>query len=295
MENILSSKYKHFEIICVDDLSTDNTKSIIEQYIQKDKRIKLIQLPKKGGNPAKSIVYSIPFCEGEYFFYMSQDDLISLDCLSKCIDTALKTDAEVIIPNMIWYYSNDKSRTKGIYPIKNYNKLELSNEEAFLGICQYTLHGFALKKMTLMKQYPYDTTFIDSTDICTAKQYYLSKKVALSEGTFFYRQDNINALTKKLNSKFFEMLDSRIELINFAIDNNITNLRIVSLFYLKIFKIICKNMKYIDSNETDYRNRLRESAASFRNIMLYTHLYSLFFLSFYIEFKYVIKNKFSRR
>lgn len=291
LNNILSSEYKNFEILCVDDLSTDHTYEIIERYTKKDNRIKLLSLPQKGGNPAKSIVFAIPYCKGEYFFYMSQDDLLSSDCLSKCIETAIKTKADAIIPNMIWYYSNNEQNEKGIYPIKNYCKTELSKDEAFLGVCSYTLHGFALKKMNIMKKYPYDTKFIDSTDISTAKQYYLCDKVALSEGTFFYRQDNTNALTKKFNAKFLEMLDSRIDLINFAINHNIKNLYAVSLFYLKILKLIYKDMKYIPSNDTKFKNKLKETTKFFRKKMLYTRLYFLYFFSLYIEIKYSIKSK----
>lgn len=48
LNNILSSEYKNFEILCVDDLSTDHTYSITEKYTKKDNRIKLLSLPQKG-------------------------------------------------------------------------------------------------------------------------------------------------------------------------------------------------------------------------------------------------------
>lgn len=293
LDNILSSNYKNFEILCIDDLSTDQTKEIVEKYTKKDSRIKLVVLPKKEGNPAKSILFAVQYCKGEYFFYMSQDDLISADCLSECVETALKTDAEIVVPNMVWYYTN-QSNTGGIYPLQNYNKSELGHEEALLGICNYALHGFALKKMTLMKKYPYDTKFIDSTDTSTAKQYYLSNKVVLSGGTFFYRQDNTNALTKMFNFKRLEMLDSRIDLIEFAIEHGIKKLRTISSFYWIIFKKIYAETQQMPSVQDEINTKLKESLRLFRKKMLQCRIYSLYFSTFYFKIRRAVKNKFNR-
>ena len=42
LESILSQSFKDFEIICVNDGSTDNSLEILQQYAKKDKRVKII-------------------------------------------------------------------------------------------------------------------------------------------------------------------------------------------------------------------------------------------------------------
>ncbi len=46
IESVIENNFQDWELIFVDNASTDNTSSIIQKYAQKDKRIRLIQLPK---------------------------------------------------------------------------------------------------------------------------------------------------------------------------------------------------------------------------------------------------------
>lgn len=47
IESVLSQTYKNWEMLLVDDVSPDNSNEIIEEYIKKESRIKLIKLEKK--------------------------------------------------------------------------------------------------------------------------------------------------------------------------------------------------------------------------------------------------------
>ena len=49
IESVISQTYPIWELIIIDDCSTDNSVNIIEEYVAKDERIKLIRLPKNSG------------------------------------------------------------------------------------------------------------------------------------------------------------------------------------------------------------------------------------------------------
>lgn len=73
IESVLSQTYQNWEMIVVDDCSPDNANELIEQYVVKDKRIKLIKLDKNGG-AAVARNKAIEFAQGRYIAFLDSDD-----------------------------------------------------------------------------------------------------------------------------------------------------------------------------------------------------------------------------
>ena len=75
IESVLSSTYRNFELIIVDDRSTDNTVAIAREYADKDSRIKLyINEKNLGDYPNRNKAAS--YASGEYLKYLDSDDYI---------------------------------------------------------------------------------------------------------------------------------------------------------------------------------------------------------------------------
>lgn len=73
IESVLNQTYKDFEIIVVDDGSTDNTEEVIKQFQKQDKRIKyLLHEKNRGGSAARNT--GIKAVEGEYITFLDSDD-----------------------------------------------------------------------------------------------------------------------------------------------------------------------------------------------------------------------------
>ena len=85
IESVLSQTHTNWEMIIVDDCSTDNSVKIVKKYIQKDKRIKLIELEKQGG-PALVRNKAIEESKGRYIAFLDSDDLWVDEKLEKQID-----------------------------------------------------------------------------------------------------------------------------------------------------------------------------------------------------------------
>jgi len=84
IESVLSQTYKNWEMIIVDDVSPDNSNEIIEEYIKKDSRIKLIKLEKNSG-PAVARNRAIEEAKGRYIAFLDADDLWHPNKLEKQI------------------------------------------------------------------------------------------------------------------------------------------------------------------------------------------------------------------
>lgn len=74
IESAQNQTYTNWEMILVDDASTDNTVAIIEEFVKKDSRIKLFKLPENRGNGFARNA-ALEKATGKYIAYLDADDL----------------------------------------------------------------------------------------------------------------------------------------------------------------------------------------------------------------------------
>ena len=85
IDSILNQTYSDFELIIGDDCSTDSTRNILQEYKQKDPRIKLC-LNEKNLGFKKNFENVINQCTGDYIAFSDQDDVWELNKLQLCLD-----------------------------------------------------------------------------------------------------------------------------------------------------------------------------------------------------------------
>lgn len=84
INSVLTQSYKNWELVIVDDNSTDGTVVIIKDLINKDKRIKLYENKKnRGANYCRN--YGIKVANGEFLIFLDADDLLMSFCLEQRI------------------------------------------------------------------------------------------------------------------------------------------------------------------------------------------------------------------
>jgi teichuronic acid biosynthesis glycosyltransferase TuaG len=91
IKSVLSQTYVNFELIIVDDCSSDGSVDIINTYIKKDCRIKLIRLDRNSG-PAIARNLAIKSAKGRYIAFLDSDDLWLSKKLEKQIDFMMIND-----------------------------------------------------------------------------------------------------------------------------------------------------------------------------------------------------------
>lgn len=79
IKSVLAQTYKNFELILVNDGSTDNSLEIAKEFQKKDNRI--IVLNKRNGGVSETRNYGLDFSRGEYILFVDADDFISQECL----------------------------------------------------------------------------------------------------------------------------------------------------------------------------------------------------------------------
>jgi len=133
LDSILCQKVKNYEIILVDDGSTDNSGTICDAYAQNKKNVICIHKPNGGLSDARNI--GLKYCKGKYVWFVDSDDyiaenaLVYLDkllseyssdviiCISKTVDDygIIKDECYYEIPSGL-YSSHEYMETLRKYP-----------------------------------------------------------------------------------------------------------------------------------------------------------------------------------
>lgn len=85
IESILNQTYENFELIIIDDCSTDRTANIVKDYSMKDSRVIYLQ-NEQNLKIVKSLNRGLKICKGEYICRMDGDDISELDRLEKKVE-----------------------------------------------------------------------------------------------------------------------------------------------------------------------------------------------------------------
>lgn len=89
VDSLLCQSTADYEIILVNDGSTDSSLSILNEYAQKDKRVKIINKPNGGVSSARNA--GIEAAQGEYIMFVDADDFVDKEYVEAMLD-APKSD-----------------------------------------------------------------------------------------------------------------------------------------------------------------------------------------------------------
>jgi glycosyltransferase involved in cell wall biosynthesis len=116
IESTLSQTYPHWEMIIVDDKSTDDTAEIATAYQAKDPRIIYFLNPDKGVSSARN--FGIQMARGEFIAFLDDDDINLPHRFESQLNAMLKSGSRFLV-------SGFQSRERATGKILNEQKLEL--------------------------------------------------------------------------------------------------------------------------------------------------------------------------
>lgn len=95
IKSILSQTYKNFELILINDGSTDNSKKIIEQFKKKDDRIKVINKENSGVADTRNL--GIKNANGFYIMFIDNDDYIEQNYIETFINANKDENYDIVL------------------------------------------------------------------------------------------------------------------------------------------------------------------------------------------------------
>lgn len=95
IDSLLGQTFKNFEVICIDDGSTDDSYNILYEYSMKDPRVHIFHQDNKGAGAARNFGLSI--AQGEYIIFLDSDDYFDKNMLKEAYTKAILTDSDICI------------------------------------------------------------------------------------------------------------------------------------------------------------------------------------------------------
>ena len=204
LDSIVSQTFTDFEIILINDGSTDNSGHICDEYVAKDGRVKVFH--KKNGGQSSARNVGIKNALGEYIIFLDSDDFICSTEFFAELNRADQTD--VIIYKYSKYYSADKVQHINVSYVdlpheKNLFLYELVKRDGFYCSCWTK----AIKRSVIFS----DNIFFDENLNCEDIDWYY--RIVLKAQSFtavdkcfiMYRQRQ-GSVTQTTSAKTFEGL-----------------------------------------------------------------------------------------
>lgn len=95
LDSVIGQTLQDIEIICVDDGSTDNSLSVLQEYAVKDARLKIVAQANQGAAAARNV--GMAAAQGEYLAFLDADDLYCLEALQKAYNKAIYVNADMVV------------------------------------------------------------------------------------------------------------------------------------------------------------------------------------------------------
>ena len=95
IDSVLSQTMTEFEVICIDDCSTDDSFAIVNKYAEMASRIHVYQ-NKNNEGPSATRNCGIEAAQGEYIFFLDADDFIRADTFELLLERAKSCDADIV-------------------------------------------------------------------------------------------------------------------------------------------------------------------------------------------------------
>ena len=249
IESVLKQTYKNWELIIIDDASTDNSLNVIKEYLKKDSRVKLI-INEKNIGLASSLKKAIKFADGDWISFLESDDEFLPESIEEKVKAA-RLGADVIYTDVELFQDKDKKAELELY-FENVNKylVKLDRSKFIDGFDKIITKSniiptfsCVMVKKDLIQNCKYNAICKSGLDhylwaqLSRYKVYYINKKLTLwrLHSDSYINKDKNNWIKKFLFniSIYTSTVKNRTFLIRFFLILNYIRTRII---YFKISK-----------------------------------------------------------
>ena len=262
--SILGQSYENWELILVNDDSTDRSFEICNKYAALDSRIKVIS--QKNSGPLIARVNGIKYSIGDYIGFLDSDDFIDSNMLEEISNIASYYMPDMILFNMKRVNANGKllSINKHIYSTKDNlmaidrNKLlrDFLSTNSLNNVCSKIIkRDIVFKDNTNYDQF---YKLIQSEDkLLSLPWIYYSKSILYIDKPYYNYRLNPKGITH--NFKYKNLIDiQKVHsfIIDFLINHNVSTNILTLAYNSSIYYILGGYLRYVNFNKLKYSEKI---------------------------------------
>lgn len=231
IDSILNQTFKDFELILVNDGSTDLSGKIIEDYARKDKRIKTLHIENSGQGAARN--RGLDIATGDYIGFVDSDDWIHMQMYEFMYNSILKYNADIVQVGheIVYDFSNREEISFEQIRVDKYNnifsKIASCNSFEILPFI-FPVNKLYSKNMWSQLRYQ-EGKFAEDLRLISSLYSNCNSYVRLYADFYYYYMSPNSSTRSSFNKIQLEDIEAWEELINFYQLNykeiNITNLK----------------------------------------------------------------------
>ncbi len=213
LQMLKQQSYNCYEILCVDDGSTDGSSRIIKQFADCDDRIQYYYQVNEGAGSARN--FGIRKAAGDYLLFLDADDLYEPDMLELIIKNAKENEADIVVFNADKFDSQTYKKDKrwSAVSFRPLNKNVISAEEAKKYIFNFTIPAPWNK---LFKKSFLDDKQIFFQEISSTNDLFFSyaalgnaERISIMEEKLLhYRTNNVSSIQGNKNKNIYDAFEA---------------------------------------------------------------------------------------
>ena len=206
LDSVLAQEFADYEIILVDDGSTDNSPAICDEYAEKNTKIRVIHKTNGGLSDARN--FGIKEAQGDYLMFLDSDDFWNgRNVLSELHNIIVERNPDIIIHELSSFYDLGKIvprkfKNKDIqnfsFDFKRDLKKLVDNDVYYATACNKIIRTSIVKKNEI--EFPKGKVHEDVA-WCANIIPYIRSYALYSNPFYYYRKERQGSLTIKVKPK----------------------------------------------------------------------------------------------
>jgi glycosyltransferase EpsH len=257
IESLINQTLNNIELIFINDGSIDNSKSIIEKYKEKDKRIVLKDKKNTGASDCRNI--GLKIANGKYIGFVDSDDWVSQNMFEELYKEIEKNNSDMCIGGYSLFIENTVQKIESKLDKNLYKKNELINKIAMQMIESNSLNedekipGFIWSNI-------YKKDVIQNNNISFYKELKIgedtvfnlnflkySNSVSVCNNCGYFYRYNINSQTAAYNKDLKEIMYNFIEKVEKFINSN----ELIDFVERRVDILLINTANYLIINESN--------------------------------------------
>lgn len=210
LESLHEQTYDNFEVVVVNDFSSDRTGELIDRFVEGKPRFKAIHLTENSGGCSTPRNTGIAHTTGDYLMFLDGDDWYTIDACEKMVEAIERTDSDFVAGQVIrtnnyeiWYHNQIYSRERINFNIREFTYMLFDS----LSVNKIYKRAF-LDRHSL--RFPEGIHYEDV--VFTGKAYFLAESISVIPEPVYYWRVVENADAKSITNRRheFENFENRI-------------------------------------------------------------------------------------